>query len=51
MTITRDKNNLSSMMDNTETYELWEIHQSQDFINYDQNEYPRTRRSVDRDMA
>jgi hypothetical protein len=35
--------NLSSMTDNTETYELWQIHQSQYFINYDQNEDPRTR--------
>jgi hypothetical protein len=31
------------MTDNTESYELWEIHQSRDFINYDQNEDLRTR--------
>jgi hypothetical protein len=31
------------MTDNTEIYELWEIHQSQDFIYYDQNGDPRTR--------
>jgi hypothetical protein len=31
------------MTDNTETYELWQIHQSQDFINFDQNKDPRAR--------